>query len=278
MLKRSIFIAFLFFITLGVTNAQTINGIAAIVDNEPITTFEVTQLKQKLNINDAQALNLLIRDRLEQAQIKLMGISISPIEINERLNQIAQQNGLTPAQFRENLAQKGIKQSEFNEELRKAISQEKLYQSIIANSTRQVTQEKAQEYYNANQEQFQTFKIAKVEVLRSTNARALEMQAAQPNSKIGEVNKSQEEIEIAKARPELAEVLITTDIGSYTPIMRGPSGFEVMFVKDKIGKDILPFQSVKDAILNQMFNAQRNDAILDYIEKLRAKARIQILR
>lgn len=278
MLKRSIFIAFLFFITLGVTNAQTINGIAAIVDNEPITTFEVTQLKQKLNINDAQALNLLIRDRLEQAQIKLMGISVSPIEINDRLTQIAQQNGLTPAQFRESLAQQGIKQSEFNEELKKALSQEKLYQSIVANSTRNITQERAKEYYEANKNQFETFKIAKVEVLRSTNARALELKASQPNSKVSEVSISQEEIEISKARPELADILIRTNIGSYTPILRSPSGFEVIYIKDKIGIDILPFESVRDAILNQMFNAQRNEAIIDYIEKLRAKAKIKILR
>lgn len=278
MLKRSIFIAFLFFITLGVTNAQTINGIAAIVDNEPITTFEVTQLKQKLNINDAQALNLLIRDRLEQAQIKLMGISVSPIEINDRLTQIAQQNGLTPAQFRESLAQQGIKQSEFNEELKKALSQEKLYQSIVANSTRNITQERAKEYYEANKNQFETFKIAKVEVLRSTNARALELKASQPNSKVSEVSISQEEIEISKARPELADILIRTNIGSYTPILRSPSGFEVIYIKDKIGRDILPFESVRDAILNQMFNAQRNEAIIDYIEKLRAKAKIKILR
>ncbi|BCX78874.1 hypothetical protein LBC_03360 [Campylobacter sp. 19-13652] len=256
--------------------AETVNAIAAIVDNEPITLFDVAQTKAKLNLTDAEALNLLIKDRLEQAQIKAMGLSTSQFEINERIAQLAGKNGMTPAQFRSFMAQKGVNAADLSEDVRNAILQEKLYRAIAAGS-RSVSEERAKAYYEANKSEFEGYANVKVRVFRSTDARALEARINGENS-LANVSVAEEDIAISGARPELVAVLMQTSDGAYTPIMRAPSGFEVMQVLSKYGRATLPFDSVKDALLTQMFNAERNKTLNDYFEKLRAKAKIEIIR
>lgn len=277
MLKRTIFIAILFLCAFNTLKAQTINAIAAIVDNEPITLFDVAQAKSKLNISDAEALNLLIKDRLEQSQIKAMGLSTSQFEINERISQLASQNNMTPSQFRDFMKQKGINAAELSDEVRNSILQEKLYRTIASNS-REVNEQKARAYYEANKSEFQGYSNIKVKVFRSTDARALEASVSENFSSGNRVNVSEEDVDVNTARSDLVSVLMRTPDGAYTPIMRSPSGFEVMQVLSKYGRTILPFDSVKDALLNQMFKAEQNKTLADYFEKLRAKAKIQILR
>lgn len=278
MLKRSGFIAILLTGALNMLNAATINAIAAIVDNEPITLYDVSNTKQRLGVSDGEALNLLIKDRLEQAQIKALSLSASPFEINERIAELASKNGLTPAQFRTQMSNQGISSQQLSEDVKHAILQEKLYKAVLASANKSVTEQKAREYYEANKSQFQSYANVNVRVFRSTDARALEAKASNPNSDVAGVNVSDESIEIASARPELASMLVRIDNGAYTPIMRAPSGFEVMQVLSKNGTAALPFDTVKDALLNQMFNAERNKMLADYFEKLRAKAKIEILR
>lgn len=276
MLKRTIFIAILILFVFNPLKAQTVNAIAAIVDNEPITLFDVAQAKSKLNLTDAEALNLLIKDRLEQAQIKAMGLSTSQFEINERIAMLASQNNMTPAQFRSFMSKKGVSATDLSDDVRNAILQEKLYRAIAAGS-RSVSEERAKAYYEANKSEFVGYSNIKVRVFRGTDARALEARI-NGESGISNVNVSDEDIAISQARPELIAVLMQTADGAYTPIMRAPSGFEVMQVLSKYGRTVLPFDSVKDALMQQMFNAERNKTLNDYFEKLRAKAKIEIIR
>ena len=75
------------------TNGAYLNGVAATVNNEPITDYDVELVVKRMNITPNDALNVLIRDKLELSQIKELGLSASESEINEELSQIAKQNG-----------------------------------------------------------------------------------------------------------------------------------------------------------------------------------------
>ena len=55
-------------------NARYVGGLVAIVDNEPITTYELNSVMAKTNLDKNEALNLLIRDKIELAQIKRLNI------------------------------------------------------------------------------------------------------------------------------------------------------------------------------------------------------------
>ncbi len=99
MLKKISFAAF--FLGFCLANASQIsNGIAVIIENEPITVNEVRKAAAQLQTNEANALNLLIRDRLETAQIKNLKIEASDYELNQRLQKIASESGMSVSDLR----------------------------------------------------------------------------------------------------------------------------------------------------------------------------------
>ena len=79
---------------LSSANAKYINGISAIIDGEIITDYDIQKLIDALKISPSQALNILIRQKLEDAQIKAMEINPSEIEINAQMSQIGARSGL----------------------------------------------------------------------------------------------------------------------------------------------------------------------------------------
>ena len=71
MVKNLIFA--LLFLAINI-DARYVGGLVAIVDNEPITTYELNSVMAKTNLDKNEALNLLIRDKIELAQIKRLNI------------------------------------------------------------------------------------------------------------------------------------------------------------------------------------------------------------
>ena len=49
-------------------------------------------------------------------------------------------------------------------------------------------------------------------------------------------------------------------------------------IKNKIGSYTPEFEQIKDEIMNAMYQGEQENIMRDYFDKLRAKAKIQILR
>ncbi|MBR8462279.1 peptidyl-prolyl cis-trans isomerase [Campylobacter sp. faydin G-24] len=274
MLKKGIFVSFVCAICL---NAQMVNGIAAIVENEPITIFEIHKLSKQLNTNEVETLNLLIKDRLQQAQIKNLGISASIFEINERIERLAQQNGMTNAQFRASVEAQGIKFADFRMDIEKAIVQEKLYQSILADANKNINENAARNYYETNISEFSVFSNADVVRYTAKSANELQAQIGKAGANKG-VTAQNLSLSSSNIDPRLNAVIANTPNGNYTQILRSQDGFDMFYVKSKSGQYTPSFEQVKDHVLNILYQREQESLINDYFDKLRAKAKIQILR
>ena len=120
MLKKISFAAFL--LSFCLANASQIsNGIAAIIENEPITINELRKAAAQLKTDETTALNLLIRDRLETAQIKNLKIEASDYEVNQRLEKIANASGMNVAGLRSAVTSKGGDYAQFKDEVANSI-------------------------------------------------------------------------------------------------------------------------------------------------------------
>ena len=262
---------------LNLFSAQMVNGIAAIVENEPITLYEVYQLKEQLKTDESQALNLLIRDRLEQAQIKNLGISVTPFEVNERIDAIAKQNGMTSTQFRSSVESQGTSFTDFKNEVEKRMLQEKLYRNIASEAGKNVTDERAKAYYEANKEQFNIFNSAEIVLFRAASMQELENQKGKLSPLKG-VQAQNLTLEYQSTNPQLASIIANTAIGDFTQIFKTQEGFDMFYVKNKIGSYTPSFDQIKDEIINSLYQNEQQKTIQDYFDKLRAKAKVQILR
>ncbi|WP_107695548.1 peptidylprolyl isomerase [Campylobacter concisus] len=276
-MKKLLFLAAGMLSALNLYSAQMINGIAAIVENEPITLYEVYSLKEQLRASEQDALNLLIRDRLEDAQIKNLNISVTPFELNDRIESIAKQNGMTNSQFRSSIQAQGMDFLEFKNNIEKKMLQEKLYKSILAEAGKNVNEQKAKMYFDANPDKFKVFSTAKVILYRAKNPKELEAQKTSP-SLLNSVQTQELSLDYQSIDPRLAAIIAGTNNGEFTQILQGADSFDMFYVKEKIGSYTPSFADVKDNVINELYQGEQEKLMADYFDKLRAKAKIQILR
>ncbi|QCD44221.1 peptidylprolyl isomerase [Campylobacter mucosalis] len=275
MVKKAIFASLVCGICL---NAQMVNGIAAIVENEPITLFEVSKVKEQLKISEQKALDLLVRDRLEQAQIKALGISVTPFEVNERVESLAKNNGLTNSEFRSQIEQKGVKFSDFKSDIEKNLLQEKLYKNIFANVGKNINEDTARRYFLNNRAEFSTFKSISVVLFSADDPNLLVAQKNAGIKPIAGVKTKVLNLSYENISPRLAVLLSATPEQSFTQPLQGQNSFDMFYVNSKNGSYTPEFEDIKDEVLNALYTSEQEKVAQDYFDKLRAKAKINMIR
>lgn len=276
MSKKIFFLSFL--LSLNFSFAQIINGIAVIVENEPITMHEVFKTSELLKTSQKDALNFLIKDRLEKAQIKTLKIEADSFEIGERLEKIAKENGLNVSGLRSAVISQGMDYSQFRDDVANTIKQEKLYQTIFKDARINVTPEGARGYFEQNPQMFMQFENIKAIRYISASQEALELMKASPMSAHNNVSAENLDLKSEQIPPQLRAIFNQTPNGAFTRIFKTPSGFETFLVTSKDGQTIPKFEDVQNEVIAAIYKLEEERVISEYFNKLRAKADIKYLR
>ena len=278
MLKKISFAAF--FLSFYMANASQIsNGIAVIIENEPITVNEVRKAAAQLQTSEANALNLLIRDRLETAQIKNLKIEASDYELNQRLQKIASESGMSVSDLRSAVLSKGGDYAQFKDDVAKTIKQEKLYQSIFADAKINISENAARAYFEQNRDLFAHF--ADVSVTRYVAPSMQLLEAARHSSPMNtnhSVHMDVLDLKSEQIPPQLRTIFQQTPDGTFTQIFQTPEGFEMFYVASKKGQTMPEFDEVRDEAMNALYKLEQDRVIGEYFNKLLAKANVKHLR
>lgn len=76
-------------------SANPIASIIASVNNEPITNVDILEVSQYMNIDQNDALKLLIQNKITTSLAKKFKLSANPLEINDALAKIAAANNVS---------------------------------------------------------------------------------------------------------------------------------------------------------------------------------------
>lgn len=272
-----ILIAFFCVFFLSSANAKYINGISAIIDGEIITDYDIQKLIDALKISPSQALNILIRQKLEDAQIKAMEINPSEIEINAQMSQIGARSGFKDwSDFEKALKNQGVNINDFRAQVKNNIALEKLYSNITNRPNANITQENARRFYQNNKSLFSRFINATITQYSSQNAQDLEkLKAKKPNNAL---SAKAQKISATSTDARLVELVANTKIGDFTPIIP-QGGFYVMFkINDKDGIYTPNFEDIEENVAQAMIAQEKEAMIEDYFNKLRVSANIQIIK
>ena len=120
--------------------AVLLDRVVAVVNNEAITQHEIDDQKrvvieqmrsQKMSpptadVLDKQVTERLITERLMLQLAKSGGIKVDDLQVERTIERIAQENKLTPAEFRNALGREGIPFAKYREDLRNEIMIQKL--------------------------------------------------------------------------------------------------------------------------------------------------------
>jgi hypothetical protein len=135
----------------------------------------------------------------------------------------------------------------------------------------------------------ETTDTAKDDAIRA-NAAAMMLPAPAPDTsaipgtpdKLKPLNPNVEATELTlesfSSDPRVVAALIDTAVGAETPVIQTQEGFVRFLVRAKSGESKLPFEQVKNAILQHLSSDRENTILKEYFEGLKSRATITIIR
>lgn len=274
----------LIFVTLSLTlffsplNASTVDGISLIINKEPITLYDIHKYATRFNLSKKEALDVLIRQKLEDSEIKKLGITADSFEVDQYIENLAISNGLSQYEFLNLIRSKNIDVVDYKEDLRSKLQRDKLYKKILSTKLQQLGDNELRAYYNDNLNEFSQASAFDVTIYSSADQQALQAIAQNPMSAHNGVELKEATFEAGKTDPKLTLLLNKTTQGSFSTMVKSDQNFVLFFVKKKHNVQNIAFEDAKNYISNRLAEGKEQKAIEEYFEKLKASANIQVVR
>lgn len=259
-------------------NAGTIDGISVIINKEPITLFDVYKYSGRFNISKKEALDILVRQKLEDSEIKKLNISIDAFEVDQYIENLAISNNMNQYDFFNMIQSKNIDIAEYKEDVRTKLKREKLYKKIVNNKMQQLSEGELLAYYNENGNEFSQAKSFDVTVYTGQDQQNLANIKENPMSVASNVELKDTTLDAAKIDPKLAMMLNKTAIGKFSTVVKSDPNYVMFFVKNKNDVKSISFAEAKNYIYSKLGEGKEQKAIEEYFEKLKSSANIQVVR
>lgn len=257
--------------------AQVVNAVAVIVNNEPITLFEIEKTMKELRIDRAKAVELLINDRIEQAQIKRMGNVISNFELDNEIKKMLAANDRDLDSFKAELATKGQEFESFKKEYKKQLEKRKLYEAVASGAKVDYSDEGALSFYETHKDDFLLYEQISVSIYTAKGAENLEI-FRNGGAKTRDIKEEKETLNLQNTDPRLLVFLSSIEENGFSPVLENDDEFVLYRVKSKAKPQALPYEQIKEQVSSVYINKQRQDFIKDFFDKEHAKAQIVRIR
>ena len=271
----------IFFILLSLTlYAQTIDGVAILVKDQPITLFDIESAMQEHKIPQEQAIDLLVRKKLEAAEIKTRHIMASKQEIFEDIQRMAEQNKMSVIQLYSAIqSSQGLSERELKKKIKEKILNQKLYNAIAFSHLEQPTDREIEEFYNLHKEKFTQPSSFEVLIYHSTDRTHLQEKIDNPMFYAPDVQSEAQSFDPNNMNPQLAQLLNKTPINSFTPVFPAPQGgFMSFYLKDK-GQSAAPdLEKIRPQVSNAIMGQKRESILKDYFDRQKLNADIKTIR
>ncbi len=312
-MKRILFCLF-FSLLLAVTpvTAKTLSKIAAVVNDEMISTFQldkavVAALAQNPNKNQltpaqfdqmkVQILNRMINDKLLEQRTKELGLKVSDPELNSAIEDVQRKNGLTAETLEKALTAQGLTMSGYRDKIKKEILRYKLLSREV-NYKVLVTSSEVRDYFDKHIDEYTvepkiqvnriSFKIptGKAEKMAEFNkrvdtSRKLLLNGEECNKVLEAQGDSAsggdmgELVEADMAKP-LQSALAGLEPGDVSEPVEINGKIHIFQVTKRIGDDSDPFSRVKGEIEEKLKREKTDARFEEWQKELRDNAHIEI--
>jgi len=262
------------------SQAQIIDAIAIDVNGEPITTLEIQAVQAKLHMSKKASIEALIKDRLEKSAIEKANIEISPQEIDDKIEQIANARRLTKDDMRKALAKNGLTWEAYKKQLSTEMKKEKFFAQNIASSISRPTDEDLKLYYETHKDKFSAQSISQISMIAySSNSSKKLLEAMQnPMRQIEGVVQKSILASSNEMNPALYNLINSTPEGKFTKPINTGRGFVAYFIKSKSNQTNGGFESVKNQVTMAWMQEERIKASQNFLNKLKNSADIRVIR
>ncbi|XPV68422.1 MAG: peptidyl-prolyl cis-trans isomerase [Halarcobacter sp.] len=258
--------------------SNLIDAVALVVNDEPITLFDIEKRKYQKKISKEKAVSQLIDEVLYEQLVEKYNITADIFDINSYLEKIAASNGMDLYTFKSVLRQKYKNYDRYEEEVRNTIIKEKLTEKLVRGNIKIATEEDLKIYYENNKSMFEAAANVKAIQYVSPNRESLISITKNPMMEVDDVTKTPVNLEQAKLNPQLRYVINGTKINHFTPIFNANKDFVTLLITKKENLQTIAYADVRDRIFNIVMQDRQQKYLKDYFEKLKLSADIKIVR
>lgn len=299
-------------------HAELVDRVAAVVNNDIVTFTEVearaapelaglkgAPAEKRAELREQimkRALDMLIGEKLMEAQIHELNIEVAESEIDLSVEDVKKQNNISSEQFEQLLAQEGYTMSTYRTFMRKHLARMKLVNLKVRSKVKIADEDLKAEYAKWSHDEQQDAEVharhilvqvspkatpEQVEAAR-VKAFALAAEARKPGVNFAELAKAKSEGPSAADGGDLGffrhgvmvaefeKVAFTTPIGSVADPVRTKFGWHVIYVEEKRALAAPPFEEVKDQLREKMLRGQLEKYTEQYMQELRQGALVEV--
>ncbi len=275
---RFFFALFLFVFSL---HAKMVDAVAVVIgDADIITLYDITQEMRTAHLSKKEAMEVLIRKKLEAMEIKKRGISVSDEEVYDEIRRLAEANRMSIGDFYDAvLKANGLNSRELKKKIQERLMSQKLYQSIALSKMQEPSEKELREYFALHKSDFEHPSFFDVVIYKAPTQELLLQKLKNPMFFSPSIEESHQRVEYDKLPDALARLLNDTKEGAFTQIVPDGKGEYMMFYMQKRGPaSSVDFEQIRPLIVNALMNKKRAEILDDYFAKLKDEVDIKILR
>jgi parvulin-like peptidyl-prolyl isomerase len=260
--------------------AELVDGVAIVVKGEAITLYDLKEEMRLSKVSLEAAKEVLIRKKLEDAEIKERKIKVSSSEVYDEIKKIAQRNNMKVSELYEAVrSASGLTSTEFKTKTRERLLSQKLYSAIAYQSLEEPTEDEIEEYYQLHKNNFAHPAGFTVIIYTSKDKARLKEKMDNPMFYSPDLHAQEKHFEYDKISPELAKFLEKQKLNTFTPIVpNGKGAYMSFYIKEIESAKEAGFRTVKNQIINLMMGDKREQVLSDYFARLKGNADIKVVR
>ncbi len=295
--------------------AETISRIAAIVNEDVITTAQLDREIEKMlsaeatdsGISPAQrdelrrkVLDQVIEETLLRQRIEKLGLQVSDADIEQAINDVQAQNNISREQLQEALVAQGMTFEEYRDRLRQQLLNFKLVGREIQSKV-EITNTEMRDYYRAHLDDYRnapyirlsriTFRLA-----AGSSPAAIAAMRSKADTALNQLRQGMDFFEVLMQNASTAGIdggdmgqitegslsdsfnraISELSPGQTSGIIETAEGFHILRLDERNTGETQTFETVKDQIKNKMLEEKRAAALTEWTKNLRESADIEI--
>jgi len=299
----------------GIAQAEIVDRIVAVVNDEPITqseidmsfapiyqqythSYEGTTLMEKLEEARLGVLNQLIEDKLILQEAQSLEIEVSDDDVEARINELKQRFS-SSQEFLEKMREEGLTIRSLRQRNRDQMMVQRLKQYQVYSRV-SVSPQEVENYYNDHLDEYTQDEKVKASTIMVRKDADVEDQTAVSDAMTAILNTykagtsfadlAREHSQEAHAQDggalgfvtkgdmiaSVDEAIFATNVGELSEIIESDIGYHVFLIEAKQEKKVTDFEALKETIRNAVFRQKVEERYTAWIGELNKNAYISI--
>ncbi len=258
-------------------HAGLVNGVAIIVNNTPITLYDIDKQMEVKKFTKQKAVDSLIDEKLYDQEVEKNNISVDIFDVDNYIEKLAAQNKMNVLDFK-SLVRQQQNYENFKATIKKQLLHQKLIQKIAGGKIKIASKDDIDIFYENNKEQYKIADTIEVTAYVSKDKNLLNKVKLNPMMQNKDLIIQSITLKQNELSPQSKYILNGTKVKQFSAIFAQNKHYNMFFVKEKKDIKILTLENVKDKIFQNIMKKREQSYLSEYFETLKITADIKVLR